>query len=401
MNTVAVNYLNATFSRAYFNNTVSPLSITTSQHDVNHTTATPDDPDQHYTNLDLILMASYALVFIVGIGGNILVCMMFKMSNGKLKVMEHMIVCLAITDLIASVINPALYTYWQVTRRKVWHFGLIGCKLTPIFNRSITNVSFGIIMMINIDRCVVVTKPFRPKMQKRDVNVAMFVIIIIAILLEIPFIYHVDLIAGKHCLVPDSRVQSFAFPAIAVMVTKCILFLLTFLTTVICIYKEVYKSETFRSLHNNKGGSVEHNKTVLIMLATIAVVFIILAFPRDIFHIIYIISWLDNDGIPFTHLVRNINATFKILHMFNSICNVFIYAGLHRRFRRDVKRKVSSAILVRANAKRTGVGFGGSGGGNGLTVIQTPDGPRVVETMPSFDYDIDSWEWDESSTSTV
>ena len=102
---------------------------------------TPSNNNIPYTDLDLILMASYALVFVVGIVGNILVFMMFKMSNGKLKVMEHMIVCLAITDLIASVINPALYTYWQVTHRKVWHFGLIGCKLTPIINRSITNVS--------------------------------------------------------------------------------------------------------------------------------------------------------------------------------------------------------------------------------------------------------------------
>ena len=100
------------------------------------------------------------------------------------------------------------------------------------------------------------------------------------------------------------------------MVTKGLLFLATFLTTVVCIYKELYDNEMMmRSLKSQT--RTEHNKTVLIMLATIAVVFIILVFPRDILHIIYIISWMDNDGIPFTHLLRNINATFKILHMFN------------------------------------------------------------------------------------
>ena len=355
-------------------------------------------------------MASYALVFVVGIVGNILVFMMFKMSNGKLKVMEHMIVCLAITDLIASVINPALYTYWQVTHRKVWHFGLIGCKLTPIINRSITNVSFGIIMMINIDRCIVITRPFRPKMRKRDVHTAMIGIVILAILLEIPFIYHVEVYAGTYCLVPDSRVESFAYPAITVMVTKGLLFLATFLTTVVCIYKELYDNEmVMRSLKSQT--RTEHNKTVLIMLATIAVVFIILVFPRDILHIIYIISWMDNDGIPFTHLLRNINATFKILHMFNSICNVFIYAGLHRRFRRDVKRKVSSAIMARNNAKKNGAG-GAAGGyvghAGGLKVVYDADGrPQVVEAPPPdydslmFYYDVDEWEWGESSTSDV
>ena len=295
---------------------------------------------------------------------------------------------------------------------KVWHFGLIGCKLTPIINRSITNVSFGIIMMINIDRCIVITRPFRPKMRKRDVHFAMIGIVILAVALEIPFIYHVDVLAGNYCLVPDSRVASFAYPAIAVMVTKGILFLVTFLTTVVCIYRELYDSEIMKSLKSQKRS--EHNKTVLIMLATIAIVFTILVFPRDILHIIYIISWLDNDGIPFTHLLRNINATFKILHMFNSICNVFIYAGLHRRFRRDVKRKVSNAILARNNMKRTpgGGGGGGSGGyighAGGLKVIYTADGtPQVVEAPPpDYDslmihYDIKSWEWGESSTSDV
>ena len=391
------------------NGTISPknnISTTVQPHNNNTGLQQRDhhaDSQQHpYTDLDLILMASYALVFVVGIAGNILVCMMFKMSNGKLKVMEHMIVCLAITDLFASIINPALYTYWQVTRNEVWHFGLIGCKLTPVINRSITNVSFGLIMMINIDRCIVITRPFRPKMRKKDVHIALVGIIFLAIALEIPFIYHIEVIADKICLVPDSRVASFAIPAIAIMVTKGLLFLITFITTVVCIYKELYDSEMMRSLQNQK--RTEHNKTVLIMLATIAVVFIILVFPRDVLHIIYIISWLDNDGIPFTHLLRNINATFKILHMCNSICNVFVYAGLHRRFRRDVKRKVSSAILARNNAKRTG-GGGGMGRG-GLKVIYTQDGPRVVEAPPTDDdyfhyHEIESWEWDESSTSTV
>ena len=96
----------------------------TSNNTTNTIPSSPSSPTSSnpYTDLDLILMASYALVFVIGIAGNILVCMMFKMSNGKLKVMEHMIVCLAITDLIASIINPALYTYWQVTHRKVNFF---------------------------------------------------------------------------------------------------------------------------------------------------------------------------------------------------------------------------------------------------------------------------------------
>uniref|UniRef100_A0A7M5V3W1 G-protein coupled receptors family 1 profile domain-containing protein n=2 Tax=Clytia hemisphaerica TaxID=252671 RepID=A0A7M5V3W1_9CNID len=358
------------------------------------TTAAIVKSSQQFTDLDLILMVSYAVVFIIGIFGNTLVCLMFKLSNGKLKVMEYIIVCLAVTDLIASIINPALYTYWQITNQ-AWHFGFIGCKLSPIVNRSITNVSFGIIMLINIERCIVITRPFRPKMKKKQVNMAMLGIVVIAILLETPYIYHIDLDKGISCRVPNSTVPSFAYPAITIIVMRALLFFITFVTTFICIYKELYDPEAILTIKDKK--RMENNKTVLIMLTTIAVVFILLVFPRDILHVIYIISWLDMDGIPFTHLLRNINATFKILHMCNSVCNVFIYAGLHRRFRRDVKRKVSNAMLARTNAFRAA-----SLRIRGQSVLKAPDvGKEALNEKMSFDYDIDSWEWEETSSSTV
>jgi len=340
--------------------------------------------DSSYTRLDIVLLVSYVVVFVVGISGNTLVCMMFKLSNGKLKVMEYMICCLALTDLVASIINPSLYTYWQVTKNRVWHFGYVGCKFLPVVNRSITNVSFGLIMLINIDRCVVITQPFRPKMNKKHVKWVFLFIVVVAVLLEIPFIYHVEVIPTFSCRVPNSTNVNFAYPAITVIIIRMTLFFFAFLSTVICIYKELYNKEDLKSLKEQK--RTDQNKTVLIMLATIAIVFILLVFPRDILHVIYIISWLDHDGIPFTHLLKNINAVCKILHMCNSICNVFIYAGLHRRFRRDVKRKVSSAILARTNGMRAG----------NFKVVDTPDGPLVV-SAPASEFN----SWDDTSSSTL
>ena len=239
-------------------------------------------------------------------------------------------------------------------------------------------------MLINIDRCIVITQPFRPKMKKKTVKWVFLLIVVIAVLLEIPFIYHVQVIPSFSCRVPDSTNVNFAYPAIIIIITRMVLFFVAFLTTVICIYKELYNKEDMKSLKEQK--RTDQNKTVLTMLATIAIVFIILVFPRDILHVIYIISWLDHDGIPFTHLLKNINAACKILHMCNSICNVFIYAGLHRRFRRDVKRKVSSAILARTNGKRTG----------DFQVVNTPDGPLVV-SAPASEFN----SWDDTSSSTL
>ena len=42
---------------------------------------------------------------------------------------------------------------------------------------------------------------------------------------------------------------------------------------------------------------------------------------------------MDNDGIEYTKALIDINICFKTLHACNSICNVFIYAKLHVKFR--------------------------------------------------------------------
>lgn len=72
------------------------------------------------------------------------------------------------------------------------------------------------------------------------------------------------------------------------------------------------------------------------MLVVLAVVFILLVFPREILHIIYMMSWKFGSGIPHTETIRNVNAFLKVLHMCNSVVNVFIYAGLQQRFRHKI-----------------------------------------------------------------
>ena len=65
--------------------------------------------------------------------------------------------------------------------------------------------------------------------------------------------------------------------------------------------------------------------------------FMLLVFPRDLFHVIYLISQLHPPRIPYTVTVLHINSALKILHMANSVVNVFIYAKLHSHFRHTLK----------------------------------------------------------------
>lgn len=347
--------------------------------------------------LDLVLLVFYILVFVVGITGNSLVCIYFKFSNKKMKIMEYMILWLALSDLLASILNPTLYAYWQLTFRRTWHFGYIGCKVIPVIGKSSTSISLGIIMLINIDRCIVITRPFRPKMRKRDVNIAVFGIVLLSIAGEIPFIVYAEVMSGYTCVVPNTFIPGFAYPTLAVHIVRDLLFLIVFLSTVITIYNAI-SHQDIRSLHDQK--RMERNKAVLVMLATIAVVFILLVFPREILHVTYIITWLDNSGIPYTDTLRDINAAFKILHMCNSICNVFIYAGLHRRFRRDVSRKVVQNTKE-VTRKVSNTFFSRSNGFRNNTTLDSEHSLYTTKSHCNYNKQLTSSSLDESSSSSM
>ena len=118
-----------------------------------------------YTNMDYIMMTAYCIVFIVGIGGNSCVLSMFRLRNQKMAHLQKLLMYLATFDLIASITNPLFFIYLHVSHFNQWDFGDLGCKLIPgIWKISIT-MSIGIIMLINVDRCIAIQWPFRPKLK--------------------------------------------------------------------------------------------------------------------------------------------------------------------------------------------------------------------------------------------
>ena len=118
-----------------------------------------------YTSMDYVMMSAYCIVFIVGIGGNSLVLSLFRLKNHKLAHLQKLLMYLATFDLIASVTNPLFFIYLHATHFNVWDFGKLGCRLIPgLWKISIT-MSIGIIMLINVDRCIAIRWPFRPKLK--------------------------------------------------------------------------------------------------------------------------------------------------------------------------------------------------------------------------------------------
>ena len=283
--------------------------------------------------VDIILVLVMSFVFLIGIIGNCLVIHFFrKVNNKKLSGMHSLIYYLAVVDLFASIVNPFLYIYWQVTFNRSWHFGVIGCKFLPAVTKVSVSISIGIILVITLDRCFVICRPFNGQFTQPFINWSVVLVVTLSVLAEIPSILHHEIIPDWTCAVPELSVPSFVYPVVVIYIVRNFLFLNIFFFTVLFIFKVLHNKKHVTKQQNE----IKKKKKITIMLVTMAIVFIILVFPRELLHISYMISNISGNGIPYTKTVRDINTALKVLHMCNSICNVFIYAGLHDRFRKQL-----------------------------------------------------------------
>lgn len=112
---------------------------------------------------DSIFITLFSIIFIIGVVGNSLVIYTFKRIPRSLTSMELVIMYLALTDLVASIFNPPLYIYWQSTEFKAWHLGNFSCTVFPSINTLSVTMSLGLIQLITVERCRVLTNPMIKK----------------------------------------------------------------------------------------------------------------------------------------------------------------------------------------------------------------------------------------------
>lgn len=352
----------------------------------NSTNSTIVSMPNEFDWIDIILLVTFILIFIIGVFGNGLVCYYFKFKGSrKLAGMEILILYLASIDFISSIINPLLYFYWQVTFNSEWHFGYVGCKIIPAFAKVLTFMSFGIILTITIDRCIVICSPFHIQVKKKHLQLCVLIVFIVSMLCEVPDIYYYEIYPGYTCLVADSEDPGFLYPTIVFYILRDLLFLLIFFISIFLIHWELYNKETILTLKDQK--DLKKTKKIVRMLIILAVVFIILVYPRDILHLTYMFTIIAPPGIPYSKDIIDINDTLKLLHMSNSICNVFIYAGLHKHFRQKIIHMIKHLIYGNHGKQQRAL--------TGITVFSQNDDDDdcFIEKIPissSFSFDENS-----------
>eukprot|EP00111_Clytia_hemisphaerica_P002768 TCONS_00007779-protein len=324
----------------------------------NTTTQSTSIPNQQQNDhqihiIDYIITIIYVFVLLIGVIGNLMVCLYFRLENTRLKHLQTLIFYLAFSDLCASFTNPILFIYLQLTHNREWHFGIIGCKLFPLTWRVFSSISCGIIMVINIDRGIALKMPFRDPPKKKHVRWLVAGIALIAVLMETPYLAFSEVVPYKGayaCRVPRVSVPEYGYPKLIISLFRVCLYLSVFMATSIIIRRELYEKESLQSMFQKQLRHHENNH-VMKMLFMVALVFIVTVFPRELFHIIYTISWLmhKNAGIMVNPTLVYLNSFFTCLLCSNTFCNVLIYAKLHHKFRKTVLSSFTTSFGMSRN----------------------------------------------------
>ena len=164
----------------------------------------------------------------------------------------------------------------------------------------------------------------------------MVICIILSVISEIPEVIYLEVNTKSTCEIHDiHRVLGFAYGVIISQGIKDTTFFVVSMIVNYLSYKELYKKRDDQQCLLTKHQEKEKKqtfKTIVVM----SVVIMVTVFPRDLLHIIYTSSWISPPGINLTKALLDTNSSLQILHVSNSICNIFIYARLHSQFRRHI-----------------------------------------------------------------
>ncbi|XP_066920961.1 neuropeptide Y receptor type 1-like [Clytia hemisphaerica] len=363
---------------------------------------------EKFTLKDYVFVIAFTLIFVTGVIGNSLVIYIFKHRQRRITTpMELIIIYLAVTDLIASVFNSLLYIYLHITSFSHWDFGPFMCVLLPSITTVSVSMSLGLIILITIERCRVLSNPFDGMFDKKHVHYMVAFVFIISIANEIPYIKDLHIthrgVATYKCVksnlaasytqkkgiefktFPEScnknkTLQSFEHTLstydettlfscvlqschevdkcmprstqeymkgrLITLVIRDVLFISVFTVCNLFIYQALKGDDEREKILKQSG--INHTRInptkMCIMILALAIVFAVLVLPKDIYHIVYLARLLNKDHSISGEKAVDINSALKLLQSFNCVANVFIYARLHGSFRKSLNEVFTTII---------------------------------------------------------
>uniref|UniRef100_A0A8D2LT17 Neuromedin U receptor 2 n=1 Tax=Varanus komodoensis TaxID=61221 RepID=A0A8D2LT17_VARKO len=284
----------------------------------------------------------YALIFIVGVSGNILVCLVILKHRNMKTPTNYYLFSLAISDLLVLLFGMPLEIY-EMWSNYPFLFGLVGCYFKTGLFETVCFASILNVTILSIERYVAILHPFRAKLKSTRRRALRIIVAlwVLSVLFALPntSIHGIVLqYFPNHTEVPGSATCAVVKP---MWIYNCIIQLTSLLFYILpmSVISVLYclmglKLRGDRSLETDEMGinvNRSSRKSITKMLFILVIIFGICwaPFHTDRLFYSFVINWTESLANTF-NLIHVVSGVFFYL---SSVVNPIIYNLLSRRFR--------------------------------------------------------------------
>ena len=270
--------------------------------------------------------ALFALVMILALVGNLMVCCAFYRNPRLRHPSNYYIVSLAVSDILQATVSMPLSIGVLVTGG--WPFSRAACSFMAISKLSLAKISVYTMTIMAVNRYVKIVQPakYPTAFQKRNIvfSAVMIWFVFISISAVGAFVSNYDTKAhpGYTVCFTDYDIKVAPVYIIVMHIPYVILFF--------CYYKIYSVVKCHRSNVSWQSANVEDINISKVLFVTV-VGFVILWLPA---HVTYAVSLLKG-----MFAIPRLQSLIAVLFVYGSSCvNPFIYGFMNRAFRKEFKK---------------------------------------------------------------
>nr|KAF6347078.1 neuromedin U receptor 2 [Pipistrellus kuhlii] len=294
------------------------------------------------SHLFLPVTMVYTLIFVVGVAGNVLVCLVILRHQTMKTPTNYYLFSLAISDLLVLLLGMPLEVY-EMWRNYPFLFGPVGCYFKTALFETVCFASILSVTTVSVERYVAILHPFRAKLEctRRRALRVLGIIWVFSVLFSLPntSLHGIKLhYFPNGSLVPGSATCTVIKPMwiynFIIQATSFLFYILPMTVISVLYYLMGLRLKKDQTLEEDKiTANIQrpYRKSVTKMLFVLVLVFAICWTPFHIDRLFFsfVEEWTESLAVVF-NLIHVVSGVFFYL---SSAVNPIIYNLLSRRFR--------------------------------------------------------------------
>ncbi|NXG12969.1 NMUR2 protein, partial [Grallaria varia] len=297
-------------------------------------------PRRSYLFLPMALV--YTLIFVVGVVGNFLVCLVILKHQNMKTPTNYYLFSLAVSDLLVLLFGMPLEVY-EMWSNYPFLFGPVGCYLKTALFETVCFASILSVTTLSVERYIAILHPFRAKLKstRRRALRTIVVLWVLSVLFALPN-------TGTHgimlqnfpngTLIPGSATCTVVMPLwiynCIVQITSLLFYVLPMGVISVLYYLmglRLKGDETLEVEEMAVNVQRPSRKSVTKMLFVLVIVFAICWAPFHIDRLFFsfVVEWTE----PLANIFNLIHVVSGVFFYLSSATNPIIYNLLSQRFR--------------------------------------------------------------------